>query len=256
MILKLWKEFGVTSNEFVRKYGEENGIDKLCYAGRLDPMAQGVMVVLTGAADVRRMKEFMNKSKTYRFKMVLGVSTESLDPLGKIKEMRYDVALLDVDYIDLLQRFVKSYSRQVYPLVSQYKVEHAGMRKSLLWFYANGYRDLELPSKQVQIYDYKIHAVERVDMTMMVREFLQRLSLVVGEKTRRDIKVDMFEESWRSVLDCDDGGGGSESGKWMVVDMELHVNGGFYIRQFCEDFGKYVGVPAMAFDITRVSVDC
>ena len=34
----------------------------------------------------------------------------------------------------------------------------------------------------------------------------------------------------------------------------MKVSSGFYIRKFCEDFGEYIGVPALAFDITRDEV--
>jgi tRNA U55 pseudouridine synthase TruB len=38
--------------------------------------------------------------------------------------------------------------------------------------------------------------------------------------------------------------------------MELTVSSGFYIRQFCNDFGKYIGgdCGAIAFDITRLKI--
>ena len=36
--------------------------------------------------------------------------------------------------------------------------------------------------------------------------------------------------------------------------MELTVSSGFYIRQFCNDFGKYVNTGAIAFDITRLNI--
>ena len=35
----------------------------------------------------------------------------------------------------------------------------------------------------------------------------------------------------------------------------MGVSSGFYIRQFCNDFGKYMDNEAIAFDITRKSFE-
>jgi tRNA U55 pseudouridine synthase TruB len=36
--------------------------------------------------------------------------------------------------------------------------------------------------------------------------------------------------------------------------MELTVSSEFYIRQFCNDFGAFIGCGAIAFDITRLKI--
>ena len=38
------------------------------------------------------------------------------------------------------------------------------------------------------------------------------------------------------------------------ISMEIIVSSGFYIRQFCSDFGNYINIPSIAFDITRTDI--
>ena len=49
MPIKIYKPIGVTPVQLVEKYKKENSIDeKVSFAGRLDPMAHGEMVLLVG----------------------------------------------------------------------------------------------------------------------------------------------------------------------------------------------------------------
>ena len=66
-----------------RKKNPEYKTTTLSYAGRLDPMAEGVILVLIGDENKRR-KDYENLPKTYVFSLLLGISTDTYDVLGKI----------------------------------------------------------------------------------------------------------------------------------------------------------------------------
>eukprot|EP01117_Protostelium_nocturnum_P016365 TRINITY_DN6469_c0_g1_i1.p1 TRINITY_DN6469_c0_g1~~TRINITY_DN6469_c0_g1_i1.p1 ORF type:complete len:349 (-),score=136.62 TRINITY_DN6469_c0_g1_i1:211-1119(-) len=53
----------------------------MSFAGRLDPMARGLMIVLKGDA-MKRQKEVETVSKVYQFQMLMGFSTDTFDILG------------------------------------------------------------------------------------------------------------------------------------------------------------------------------
>src|SRR5882724_588569 len=59
----------------------------LSYAGRLDPMAEGVMVVLVGDENKEREK-YLGLDKVYVTEVLFGVSTDTADILGKIKKYK------------------------------------------------------------------------------------------------------------------------------------------------------------------------
>src|SRR4051812_15345092 len=65
---------------------------KIAYAGRLDPMAEGLLLLLIGN-ETKKRKDYEALSKTYEFSILLGISTDTYDLLGKIKETNFDFQL-------------------------------------------------------------------------------------------------------------------------------------------------------------------
>ena len=64
-IIELWKDYGITSNEFARRYKLNNKdyVDSVCYAGRLDPMASGKMILLTNK-DTKNVNKYLDHKWT------------------------------------------------------------------------------------------------------------------------------------------------------------------------------------------------
>ena len=84
MPIKIYKPIGVTPVQLVEKYKKENSIDeKVSFAGRLDPMASGLMIILTNEHCLQQ-NNFHNFSKIYEFKIAIGLSTDTYDILGLI----------------------------------------------------------------------------------------------------------------------------------------------------------------------------
>lgn len=250
-ILESWKCFGITSNEFARRYKLENNLENVCYAGRLDPLAQGNMLILTNE-DTKKVKHYLKHDKVYTFDLILGISTESHDCLSKINN------ICNTEFNDTiilkLSEFIKTYNIQTYPFVSNYIIKHTTnegiyIKKPLWWFYANGYKesDIILPSKNVNIYNYKINSIDQVKLNKLVDKFINRISLIDNQQTQDELKtkdiISQWEQYSNSLQNC------------IVIKMEMGVSSGFYIRQFCNDFGKYINNEAIAFDITRKSFE-
>ena len=82
-ILKIHKYIGETPLEAIRKL---NIPGKISYAGRLDPMAEGQLLVLTGD-DCQHQNDYHNLDKRYRFELLLGLTTDSYDTLGLVKNI-------------------------------------------------------------------------------------------------------------------------------------------------------------------------
>jgi tRNA U55 pseudouridine synthase TruB len=235
-ILKIWKDYGITSTEFAKKLKLENNFDKICFAGRLDPLAQGEMIFLTDQ-DTKSVSEYLGHNKTYKFSLILGIKTTSHDYFSKIEELT-DVKSLDKNVIDT---FIKNYTSQEYPLVSSYIIEHYGIKNPLWWFYANGYTkdQLNIPSKSVSILNYKVQSIMTKDTRTLSEQFISKIKLIENS----DLKCNEYINQWESInVNLDH----------VVIDMEMNVNSGFYIRKFCDDFGEYIGTGAIAYDITRI----
>jgi tRNA pseudouridine55 synthase len=97
MKFTLWKPFGITSNYFIDELKSKNNYNKICYAGRLDPLAQGQMLILTDD-DVKTMEINLKHNKTYQFDLILGISTSSFDIAGDIIDEQH-ITNIDSSYI-------------------------------------------------------------------------------------------------------------------------------------------------------------
>ena len=91
MILE-YKQPGLTMNQVIEYNKIKYNATKMCYCGRLDPMARGAMIFLENE-ELKNMNYYLNKSKIYEFEIILGLSTDTDDILGlfdKIPKLLYD----------------------------------------------------------------------------------------------------------------------------------------------------------------------
>src|SRR3989344_2208467 len=104
-ILAVYKPVGITPLEAVMRYKQKHPqyrTKKMSYPGRLDPMAEGVLVLLAGE-DTKKMISFMKHDKEYVADILLGLSTDTLDILGM--PVKGDAGVIDEK---LLKKKIKS----------------------------------------------------------------------------------------------------------------------------------------------------
>ncbi len=80
----------MTPLELVDRFRERNlkyGGKKMSYPGRLDPMAEGVLLVLVGDEN-KKMDNYMKLDKEYVAEILIGLSTDSLDLLGVVDDLK------------------------------------------------------------------------------------------------------------------------------------------------------------------------
>jgi tRNA pseudouridine(55) synthase len=248
MIINTTKPYGITSIEFVKEYKKKNNIKLATCVGKLDPLAKGLIKILTDN-DTKLMKEFMKSSKRYTFDLVIGIDTESHDCLSNIIKIEQNNDTIQT-ILEKLRTFIANYNTQTIPLVSSYTVKHNGIRNPLWWFYQNGYKDIELPSKNVCIFNSQIKNIKCCDIKKIANYFIDRISSITNEKLKRDFSVERREMEWSCIRNSL-----SNNTHHYIISMEMSVSSGFYIRRFCHDFGKYLNSCAIAFDIVRTQIE-
>jgi tRNA pseudouridine55 synthase len=91
------KPVGCTSHELVQRVKRMLGADKVGHGGTLDPFATGVLVVLVNEA-TKLSPYLAGQDKCYRFTLVLGVETDTLDSTGRVVA-RYNGPVLREDEV-------------------------------------------------------------------------------------------------------------------------------------------------------------
>jgi tRNA pseudouridine55 synthase len=86
-ILIIDKPAGMTSHDVVDVVRRRFGIKKVGHCGTLDPMATGVLVILTDKA-TKLSAELSSDDKEYICRLTLGTSTDTHDSTGSIIEKK------------------------------------------------------------------------------------------------------------------------------------------------------------------------
>ena len=77
------KAAGITSYDVIRKIKSIIGKEKIGHAGTLDPFATGVLIIAIGKKFTKQLSVAQKLPKTYRFEMVFGIETDTLDCDGQ-----------------------------------------------------------------------------------------------------------------------------------------------------------------------------
>jgi tRNA U55 pseudouridine synthase TruB len=248
MIYKVWKPYGITSVQFVKEFQKQIKCEKATCTGRLDPLAQGEMIILTDN-DTKKMSGYLKKSKTYQFEMVIGIDSESHDCLSRVINISDESHMNKMDnryIIKKMHEFIVKYRKQKYPLVSSFVMEQYSNKKPLWWFYKNGYRDIILPEKDIFINNYNIFSVSKKTGKELSEIFMNRIEQIKNKKLQEDLNSEERIFEWKNFKD--------KNTEFVVISMEMSVCSGFYIRRFCHDFGKYINSYGIALDITRTNI--
>ncbi len=86
-ILLLNKHKGTTSNNQLQKLKKALGQSKAGFSGTLDPLASGVLPIFFNNS-TKLIQYVPEKSKIYRVKAILGITTNTLDICGEVKSIK------------------------------------------------------------------------------------------------------------------------------------------------------------------------
>jgi len=151
-ILLVNKPKGWSSFDVVKKLRSLFRIRKIGHAGTLDPMASGLMIIITGRK-TKEMESFKSLEKEYEGVMEIGARTKSFDTETEVFERRPLDGVTEEKVRKLSGEFT-GVIEQVPPMYSAVKVK--GRR---LYKYARTGRTVEAPRRKVSISKF-----EPVDM--------------------------------------------------------------------------------------------
>lgn len=243
-ILNLYKERGETPLQRIERFRNAHPEYKnvpLSYAGRLDPMAEGVLLVLAGEAN-KKKSEFLNLDKEYTFDILFGFATDTYDVLGVMadavtrashKPVR---APLLVEYIAQMpgERTQKYPPFSSKPLEGKPLFVHA--RKGDL-------ANFDLPEHKIEIFSTSLVGMKRLSDKELLEEVEKLIGLVNG-----DFRQERILHLWRDTLRLLYGM------SFDVATVNIHCSSGTYVRSLANELGEQLGIPALAMRIQRTRV--
>ncbi len=237
-----YKHIGETPLDVIKRLQNSNTELKettLSYAGRLDPLAEGVMLILSGEKENQEREKYLSLPKVYESKIVFGLSTDSYDVLGVLEENINDIEekFDEVKLSTALKTFSGVYE-QAYPPFSSKTIDGTP-----LWRLA---RDGKLSGVTLPRHDVEIVSLETIDSPEMSGNDLYEYADHMVNQVDGDFRQKEILKSWEQLK-------GDET-MYPTLTIRLSVSSGFYVRSFAHELGEKIGLPAMALSIKRTHV--
>ncbi len=240
-IVNLYKALGETPRERLERLRVQKAHyahEVLSYAGRLDPMAEGVLLCLVGSANKHR-EQYLDLSKEYVLDVLFGFSTDTYDVLGRVMDTGDPSSVRKAAIQKGLNEF-RGHVAQEYPPFSSKVV--AG--KSLFeWARGNALGALVLPERSVLVYDISLQGLYKVREP----ELLQYIEAGV-DKVQGDFRQEEILRLWKRNLKAQ----GERT--FPCATIKVACSSGTYMRSIAHALGRELGVPALALHILRTKV--
>lgn len=240
-VLNLYKQLGETPRERLerlRVQRPEYAGEVLSYAGRLDPMAEGVLITLVGSANKMR-EAYLDMSKEYVLDVLFGFSTDTYDILGRITE-NGDPEGITRKMVEQGLNEYRGHVSQEYPPYSSKTVEG---RSLFEWARGGMLGALVLPRKTVTIYDITLENTYKIPEPMLLSYIETNIEKVMGDFRQEEILAD-----WKRKLRRDG------TREFPCATIKISCSSGTYARSIAHGLGKDLGVPALSLHILRTKV--
>ena len=217
----------------------------MTYAGRLDPMASGKLVILIGEECKRRAK-YDHLDKSYVFEVLLGFHTDTGDVLG-LSELGAIINVSDHAAIAVAQSQVGPHSLP-YPAFSSKTVNGKPLFKYAL--------ENELSSIEIPCADVRVHSMQYLDRIILPKdELIERiLNKIDLLKIRDDIdelgagfRKEEIIKQWWSLQD-------RRRTPCTILRYQATVSAGTYIRTLAPLIAQTLGTQGLAYSITRTKI--
>ncbi len=238
-LILLDKPVGMTPYECVRqvKVGKYE-TTKIGYAGRLDPMASGLLVLLVGDEN-KKKHEYERLPKKYEVEMLFGITTDSLDLLGVVTETKH----VDESFL-LTQKTLKAFIGSLTMSYPIYSAKRVGGKSLYYHARSNNLSDIVIPTKQVTIHDIKIVESRSISKDEILSKVNDIIPLINGN-FRQDEIVKMWNENFF---------GDGKTKLFPLVKISVDCESGTYMRWLVGEIGKSLEVPSLAYSIRRTQV--
>lgn len=236
-VFLIYKERGETLAVLIERFRLEQGVDSgipVTYAGRLDPMAEGVVILLVGEA-CKRKEAFLGFDKEYECQVLFGVSTDTFDMLGIVDSFQPKTVSKDA-FLEALHS-IQGEIMLPYPPYSSKPVDGI----PLFHRARTGSLPSTLPQKKGYIYTAQLIEMKDVSLRDYISTALQDIGFVKG-----DFRQDEIIKKWNEYQ--------SDDTVVSVATIRLVVSSGVYVRSIATHIGSLLGVLALAYSIKRISL--
>lgn len=241
MPLLLYKPFLLTPLDVITEFKKNNpsySDTKIGYAGRLDPFAEGLLLLLIDEENKKR-KDYESLSKTYHFSCIFGITTDTYDRLGIVTSFNKSSHIDKEDILVLLPQ-ISSLKKQEYP---PYSSKTYNGKPLYYWARQNKLSEIIIPDREITISALHLLGTE----TISLYEFIKRTQSDV-QNIKGDFRQNDILSSWQDIKNK------NPDTPLTVARFQLSCSSGTYVRGLVHTIGEILGCGAVALTIKRTSI--
>jgi len=148
------KPYGITSHQVINKIRKKLFLKKIGHTGTLDPLAEGLLLIMIGKTYTKMSQKFLTLDKDYEATILLGVETSTYDAQGSINNVK-KVNNFSKEEIECAMNDFKGIQSQTPPIFSAKKYNGKP-----LYFFARKGLEVNINPNVVNVYEFKLLSME------------------------------------------------------------------------------------------------
>lgn len=215
-----------------------------CYAGRLDPMASGKLLILIGE-ECKNQRAYTNLDKEYEIEVLVGAGSDTGDVLG-LPSLSKEVGIDMKKISEVLSRERGAHTR-AYPSFSSKTVRG----KPLFLHTLEGtISAIDIPTHIEHVYRIQhkgAYTMSSADLKVRVATFLSRVPRTSepSKKLGEDFRVDAVQRAWEELFKS------APERQFLVLRLKVTCASGTYMRSLAGRIGEALGSRGLALSIHR-----
>ena len=221
----------------------------LSYAGRLDPMASGKLLVLIGE-ECKHQADYHGLDKEYEFSVLFGISSDTQDVLGRLKAGADVVEIFEKNLNDITRSLVGELTFS-YPLFSAKTVKGKPLH---MWTLEGRLDEIEIPTRTSTIYELELTNIKTLTRAEVADQALAKIETIpevtdprkaLGNDFRR---VDVRQD-WQNIKNNP-----NLPETYTVATFCCIASSGAYMRTLATLIAEKIGTTGLAYHIHRTKI--
>ncbi len=247
----LHKEIGQTPLDVVNAYKAAHPEYRdvpMAYAGRLDPMASGLLLVLAGE-ECKRQEKYHGLDKEYEFEVLFGVSSDTADVLGLLTWQ--NVPQLGEAQLRHAARSLRGTVTLPYPHFSSKTVRGKPLHT---WTLEGRLNEIEIPKKISNIFKLTCNGTRTISKEELVQAALSKIDTIPPVTDERkalgaDFRRKDVRACWQALA-----ADTTASDTYQIARFTCTASSGTYMRTLAEVIAKELGTIGLAYSIDRTKI--